>query len=85
MPKVSEWLSESFFSLSRKSLVADLKVPTCWEESILFQCLHSNENPFMYSFSGELRGIMQSRFPTFMCLWAIYIFPGSVHIFPAAE
>jgi hypothetical protein len=22
---------------------------------------------------------------TFMCLWAIYIFPGSVHIFPAAE
>ncbi len=22
---------------------------------------------------------------TFMCLWAIYIFPGSVHIFPPAE
>jgi hypothetical protein len=21
---------------------------------------------------------------TFMCLWAIYIFPGSVHIFPPA-
>ncbi len=37
--------------------------------------------PFMYSFSGN------SQFPisTFMFLWAIYKFPGSVHIFPAVE
>ncbi len=27
----------------------------------------------------------KSQFPHFMCRWAIYIFPGSVHIFPAAE
>ncbi len=38
---------------------------------------------FCISFLGIARP--QSRFSTFMCLWAIYIFPGSVHIFPAAE
>ncbi len=30
----------------------------------------------------ELRGL-SPNFHIFMCLWAIYIFPGSVHIFPA--
>jgi hypothetical protein len=33
--------------------------------------------PFMYSFSGNWAAIF-----TFTCLWAINIFPGSVHIFP---
>jgi hypothetical protein len=27
----------------------------------------------------------QPQFSTFVCLWAIYIFPGSVHIFPPGE
>ncbi len=55
-------IDESLFLLSRKSFVADLKVPTCWEESIVFQCLHCNENPiYVFLFGGIAR--FQSHFP----------------------
>ncbi len=40
--------------------------------------------PFIYSFSGN-SATSSAPISTFMCLWAIYIFPGSVYIFPPAE
>jgi hypothetical protein len=39
--------------------------------------------PFIYSFPGNCTA--SAPVSTFICLWAIYIFPGSIHIFPPAE
>jgi hypothetical protein len=39
--------------------------------------------PFIYSSSGN--SAASAPISTFKCFWAIYIFPGSVYIFPPAE
>jgi hypothetical protein len=51
----------------------------------LCSSLHCNENPiYVFPEKGNCASY-QGPISTLLCLWVIYIFPGSVHIFPAAE
>jgi hypothetical protein len=43
----------------------------------------ATKTPFVYSFSESCAGSVPIS--TFMCLWPIYIFPGSVHIFGCSK
>ncbi len=54
-----------------------------WSELPKTQKCTAKAIPFIYSFSGNCSA--SAPISTFMCLWAIYILPGSVHIFPPAE
>jgi hypothetical protein len=51
--------------------------------SFLSPCHTATGIPIIYSFSGN--SAASAPIFTFMCLCPIYIFPGSVHIFPPAE
>ncbi len=63
------------YSSQNRWLYAHNRLPRDWHIATAF--------PFIYSFSGN--SATSAPIPTFICLWAIYIFPGSVHIFHPAE
>ncbi len=56
----------------------------CWcFFSVHIQSHTATAIPFIYSFSGN--SAASAPISTFLCLWAIYIDPGAVFIFPPAE
>ncbi len=55
----------------------------CYRLELHFRLRTATKIPLMYSFSGN--SAASAPISSFMCLEAIYIVPGAVHIFPPAE
>jgi hypothetical protein len=84
--KVSLWKHNTIYGIDHYGIWQ-----VFWEQAYLnvklhlqsYTVLHCHVKPIYVFFSGNCATLVPIFI--FMCLWAIYIFPESVHIFPAAE
>ncbi len=74
-PRHQEYILTFIFKSENKKNL-DFFYPPAWEDGRDHTAM---KIPFMYSFPGNCAAWVPIS--TLVCLWAIYIFPGSVHIF----
>ncbi len=79
---VSEYMRKCANIYPYMTLILWSKFPDLWGK-LDFLFYTATAIPFIYFFSGN--SAASAPISTFICLWAIYIFPGSVYIFPPAE
>ncbi len=57
-----------------------LQIEVLQDQTHIMLQVHCNKNPIYVFLFWEFYGL-SPNFHSYMCLWAIYIFPGSIHIF----